>query len=69
MLQPLNLLLGSGVSHTVLTCTDTAFGHRVNLIPIPWAALADEQENVFARLRGMERSMGKVLKVQVSCSF
>lgn len=41
MLQPLNLLLGSGVSHSVLTCTGTAFGHRDNLSPIPQAALAD----------------------------
>lgn len=52
MLQPLNLLLGSGVSKAVLTCTGTAFGHRNNLIPISQAALANAQENVFSRLSG-----------------
>lgn len=46
MLQPLNLLLGSGGLHAALTCTGgTASGDRIALIPMPWGASADAQGN------------------------
>lgn len=45
MLQPPNLLPGSGVSHAVLTCTGMASGDRDALVPMPRRASADAQGN------------------------
>lgn len=59
MLQPLNLLPGSGVSHTVLTCMGTASGDRDTLIPVPRGALADAQGNAPLLGRGDAEEHGE----------
>lgn len=46
MLQPIHLLLRSGISHMVPTCADTASGDRDTLVPMPQGASADAQGNV-----------------------
>lgn len=46
MLQPLNLLPGSVVSHTALTRTVTASGGREALVPVPQGASVDAGGNV-----------------------
>lgn len=45
MLQPLNLLLGSGGLQADLTCTGMASGDRDALTPMPWGASSDAQGN------------------------
>lgn len=44
-LQPIHLLLRSGISHMVLMCTGTASGDKDTLVPTPQDASADAQGN------------------------